>query len=85
MPRTRGSAGTGPGGPIGQSHQPRFPRDVPLLLAKHEGCLGRADEGFEDIAATFPRAETAICPETCTASPVFAEALRDFCSRLAFE
>jgi pimeloyl-ACP methyl ester carboxylesterase len=57
---------------------------VPLLLAKHEGCLGRTDEGFEDIVAAFPQAETAICPETCTASPVFAEALRRFCTPLEF-
>ncbi|MDQ3728501.1 MAG: alpha/beta hydrolase [Actinomycetota bacterium] len=58
--------------------------DVPLLLAKHEGCLARTDEGFEDIVAAFPEAKVAICPETCTASPVFASALERFCSELAF-
>jgi hypothetical protein len=57
--------------------------DQPLLLAKHEGCLGRTDEGFEDIAATFPDAQTVICPETCGSSPAFAEALREFCSEVA--
>jgi hypothetical protein len=56
--------------------------DAPLLLAKHEGCLGRTDEGFEDIVAAFPDAETVICPEACTSSPAFAEALRQFCSGL---
>ena len=29
--------------------------DCPLLFAKHEGCLASTDEGFEDVAATFPR------------------------------
>jgi hypothetical protein len=53
---------------------------VPLLLAKHEGCLGRTDEGFEDIVAAFPDARTVICPETCTSSPAYSEALREFCS-----
>lgn len=52
-------------------------------MAKHEGCLARTDEGFEDIVAAFPRAETAICPEICTASPTFAKALRDFAERLS--
>lgn len=51
---------------------------APLLLAKHEGCLGRTDEGFEDIAAAFPDARTVVCPETCTSSPAFAKALRRF-------
>lgn len=56
--------------------------DLPLLLAKHEGCLGRTDEGFEDIVAAFPDARTAICPETCSSSPTFAAALRRFCQDL---
>jgi pimeloyl-ACP methyl ester carboxylesterase len=56
---------------------------LPLLLAKHEGCLGRTDEGFEDIVAAFPQAHTAFCPETCTSSPAFAEAVRRFCEHLA--
>jgi hypothetical protein len=57
--------------------------DLPLLLAKHEGCLGRTDEGFEDIVSEFPDARTVICPEACSSSPVFAEALRAFCEELA--
>lgn len=56
---------------------------VPLLLAKHDGCLGRTDEGFEDIVAAFPRSAIAICPEACSASPTFAEALRRFCGQAA--
>jgi len=58
--------------------------NAPLLLAKHEGCLGSTDEGFEDIVKAFPEAETAICPEMCASSPTFAEALRRFCGRLAY-
>jgi hypothetical protein len=57
---------------------------VPLLLAKHEGCLGSTDEGFEDIVEAFPQAQTVICPEMCASSPTFAEALRGFCARLRF-
>jgi hypothetical protein len=57
--------------------------DVPLLLAKHEGCLGRTDEGFEDIVSAFPDARTVMCPETCTSSPAFAAALREFCQDVA--
>lgn len=56
--------------------------DLQLLLAKHEGCLGRTDEGFEDIVAAFPDARTVICPETCSSSPTFADALRAFCREL---
>jgi pimeloyl-ACP methyl ester carboxylesterase len=52
---------------------------VPLLLGKHEGCLARTDEGFEDIVAAFPDAQTVICPEACQGSPTFAAALREFC------
>ena len=51
---------------------------VPLLLAKHEGCLSRTDEGFEDIAAAVPSAAVVICPEACAASPAFAAAIREF-------
>jgi hypothetical protein len=57
--------------------------EAPLLLAKHEGCLGRTDEGFEDIVAVFPNAPTVICPEACTSSPAFAHALKHFCDELA--
>ena len=51
--------------------------DLPLLFAKHEGCLGSSDEGFEDAVAAFPDAETVICPEMCASSPTYAGALRD--------
>lgn len=55
--------------------------DAPMLLAKHEGCLGRTDEGFEDIVAAFPDARTVICPE-CSSSPTFARAIQSFCEEL---
>jgi pimeloyl-ACP methyl ester carboxylesterase len=55
---------------------------LPLLLAKHEGCLGSTDEGFEDIVAAFPDAETVICPETCSSSPAYAGAIRRFCDHV---
>ena len=57
--------------------------EVPMLFGKHEGCLGRTEEGFEDVVAAFPDAETVVCPESCSASPAFAEALRGFCERVA--
>jgi hypothetical protein len=56
---------------------------VPLLLAKHEGCLSRTDAGFEDMVAAFPTAMTVICGEACTSSPAFADALRAFCEATA--
>ena len=59
--------------------------EIPLLLAKHDGCLGSTDEGFEDIVAAFPEAQTVICPEMCASSPTFAEALRVFCERVISE
>jgi hypothetical protein len=36
--------------------------ECPLLFAKHEGCLGSTDEGFEDAAAAFPQARTISVP-----------------------
>ena len=56
--------------------------ESPMLFAKHEGCLGHTEEGFEDAVAAFPQARLAICPETCASSPAFAEALRSFCAEL---
>jgi pimeloyl-ACP methyl ester carboxylesterase len=59
--------------------------EAPLLFAKHDGCLGSTDEGFEDVVKAFPEAETVVCPEMCASSPTFAAALRLFCERLAAE
>jgi hypothetical protein len=52
---------------------------VPLLFAKHEGCLGSTEEGWEDAVAAFPEAHTLSVRETPTVSAQFAEALRTFC------
>ena len=54
--------------------------ELPLLLGQHVGCLGSTDEGYRDIVARFPEAATASCPEACSVSPTFAEALRGFCT-----
>jgi pimeloyl-ACP methyl ester carboxylesterase len=53
--------------------------DCPLLFAKHEGCLGSTDEGFEDAAAAFPQAQTVSVTEAPLTSTGFAQALREFC------
>jgi hypothetical protein len=52
---------------------------VPLLFAKHEGCLASTDEGFEDAAATFPQARLLSVTDAPLTSPEFAEALRAVC------
>jgi hypothetical protein len=57
--------------------------DCPLLFAKHEGCLGSTDEGFEDAAAAFPHAQTVSVTDAPLTSPEFAEALRAFCEGIA--
>jgi len=52
---------------------------LPLLLAKHEGCLIHTDEGWQDIVAAFPDARSLVCETAPLADPAFAEALRVFC------
>jgi hypothetical protein len=52
--------------------------DVPLLFAKHEGCLGETEEGFEDAVAAFPQARTVSVPEAPSVSSQFAVELRAF-------
>jgi pimeloyl-ACP methyl ester carboxylesterase len=59
--------------------------ECPLLFAKHEGCLGSTDEGFEDVAAAFPDARTIAVTDAPLASEEFAEALRGFCLETAPE
>ena len=53
--------------------------DCPLLFAKHEGCLGSTDEGFDDAAAAFPGARIVSVSDAPLTSDIFAEALREFC------
>jgi hypothetical protein len=55
--------------------------DVPMLLARHRGCLLFTDEGFQDVVAEFPHARAITCAEKPGTSPEFAEALREFCTQ----
>src|SRR5436305_5218224 len=55
--------------------------DMPLLLAKHDGCLVFTAEGYDDAVAAFPAADTASVQTATSASEEFAAALRDFCTR----
>jgi hypothetical protein len=57
--------------------------DVPLLFAKHEGCLGATDEGFAEAAAAFPEARTVSVPQAPSVSYEFAVVLRQFCDEIA--
>jgi len=52
---------------------------VPMLFARHDGCLMFTPEGYADAVAAFPAARTFSTPEKPSASPAFAEALRSFC------
>jgi hypothetical protein len=56
---------------------------VPLLFAKHEGCLANTEEAFEDAAAAFPEAQTVSVPKAPSVSTEYAHALREFCQALA--
>jgi pimeloyl-ACP methyl ester carboxylesterase len=56
--------------------------ECPFLLAMHEGCLMSTEEGFEDAVATIATAQTVSVPDAPSTSPKFADALRDFCSRV---
>ena len=55
---------------------------VPLLLVKHEGCLGWTDEGYEDAVAAFPDAATLATKEKSSTDPAFVAGLREFCEGL---
>jgi pimeloyl-ACP methyl ester carboxylesterase len=56
---------------------------VPLLFAKHEGCLLSTEEGFDDAVSAFPEAMTVVVEAAPSVSEGFAEALREFCEGLA--
>jgi pimeloyl-ACP methyl ester carboxylesterase len=53
--------------------------DMPMLLAKHEGCLVFTPEGYEDLVAALPDADTVSVEKATSASDEFAAALRSFC------
>src|SRR5437588_44965 len=54
-------------------------RDVPMLFAEHDGCMMFTPEGYADAVAAFPRAQAVSIAQKPSASPAFAEALREFC------
>jgi pimeloyl-ACP methyl ester carboxylesterase len=53
--------------------------DKPLLLGKHEGCIGFTPEGYEDAVAAFPEARTVATPRACCSDSAFCDAIRMFC------
>lgn len=57
--------------------------ECPLLFAKHVGCLGSTEEGFDDAAAAFPQAKTVAVEDAPLSSEKFADALREFCEEVA--
>jgi hypothetical protein len=56
--------------------------DLPMLFAKHKGCLIFSEEGFADAAAAFPRAKVVSTPDAPCVSSQFANELRSFCFEL---
>jgi pimeloyl-ACP methyl ester carboxylesterase len=57
-------------------------RGVPMLFARHDGCLLFTDEGYADAIEAFPAAITVSMSEKPSASPAFAQALHSFCLAL---
>jgi hypothetical protein len=57
--------------------------DVPLLLAKHEGCLMSTDEGFEDAVAGLRPNRAISVPLAPSTSDDFAAAVREFCEEVS--
>jgi hypothetical protein len=55
---------------------------IPMLLAKHEGCLMSTEQGYEDAVEAFPDAATMATADACCVDPKFAEALHEFCTGL---
>jgi pimeloyl-ACP methyl ester carboxylesterase len=54
----------------------------PMLLAGHEGCLVFSAEGYEDLVAAFPDADSVRVQTASAASDEFADALQRFCDRV---
>jgi pimeloyl-ACP methyl ester carboxylesterase len=57
--------------------------DLPLLLARHEGCLMSTDEGFEDAVKALPNARAIFVPAAPSTSEAFAVAVREFCEEVS--
>jgi pimeloyl-ACP methyl ester carboxylesterase len=56
---------------------------LPLLLAKHKGCLMSTDEGFEDAVKALPGARTISVTGAPSTSEDFAVAVREFCEEVS--
>ncbi len=56
--------------------------DLPLLLAKHDGCLMNTAEGFEDAVKALPYARTISVPKAPSTSEDFAAAVKEFCEQV---
>jgi pimeloyl-ACP methyl ester carboxylesterase len=56
--------------------------EVPMLLAKHDGCLVFTAEGYDDAVRALPEAHRTSVSKSPSASDEFAAALRDFCERV---
>lgn len=52
--------------------------DAPLLLVEHRDCAMWTPEAFEDVKEAFPRARTGRVDVKPSASPDFAEMMREF-------
>ena len=57
--------------------------EKPLLLAEHDPCLLFTKEGYEAAVSAFPDSMQVSCRDKPSVSPVFAEALREFCRKVA--
>jgi pimeloyl-ACP methyl ester carboxylesterase len=57
-------------------------QDKPMLLAEHAECAMWTREGYEDMVAAFPQARTASFEVKPSASPEFAERLRQFAAEV---
>jgi hypothetical protein len=56
--------------------------DVPIMFAQHKDCLLYTDEGYEDAVAAFPEVRRCATEKMCSADPVFASALKEFCEEI---
>ena len=59
--------------------------DLPMLLAKHDGCLVFTAEGYEDAVQALPGARRTSISRASSASDEFAMALKDFCEGVLSE
>ena len=57
--------------------------DLPLLIAKHDGCLMSTDEGFEDARKALPSARAISVPAAPSTSEEFGVAVREFCEEVS--